>query len=119
MPNWHLCNLEAGGISQEKCRFCTLVKRGKQQVHVCVLHNEPLLTEEGFQVHKCNNCKKQANLVEDTLQQPSVPPQELMKYALDTYSAHFKQLIKEGYPVEIAEKYARQKVLNPNEKVVI
>ena len=45
-----------------RCRFCTEVTKN---VFVCVLHNEPLLTEGGVQIYKTFNCLAAVKEVSD------------------------------------------------------
>ena len=40
-----------------------------------------------------------------------MPPQKLMKMALDEYDKQTKALMKQGYPVAIAQRVAREYVL--------
>ena len=107
------CNLRferhKGFPADQRCRFCTnLGKNG----FVCVLHNMPLVVEEGCLIRKtqaCMACKSQ--IVPDEEDAPKVNPKDMIKWALDEYNRVYNQLVNEGYPAALAMKVAKESVL--------
>ena len=87
-----------------RCRFCTdLGKYG----FTCVLHNEQLASM-GVLINKCDSCMKKQGVVEDV---PTVPPKDLMTYAVKTYRKLYQDLLRQGFPEPIADKMAQEGVL--------
>lgn len=87
-----------------RCRFCTdLGKHG----FTCVLHNEQLALT-GVMISKCPACLKKQGVVEDV---PTVPPKDLMTYAVKEYRKLYQDLLRQGFPEPIADKMAQEGVL--------
>ncbi len=87
-----------------RCRFCTdLGKYG----FTCVLHNEQLASM-GVLINKCDSCMKKQGVVEDA---PTVPPKDLMIYAVKKYRKLYQDLLRQGFPEPIADKMAQEEVL--------
>lgn len=57
VPFGRYCN-HAINKTALRCRFCVEHKKG---IFICVLHNEPLLVEQGFVCYKASNCLKGAD----------------------------------------------------------
>lgn len=100
----------------QRCRFCTDV--GKR-TFVCVMHNVPLVVEDGCLIHKAPQCRenmfrKGLQVTEPDLQ--PVDPKELMKWTLTEFNRVYSGLIKAGYPHELAHKAAMANVLNEGGK---
>lgn len=99
------CNLRfekhKGFPAEQRCRFCTnLGKDG----FVCVLHNMPLVVEEGHLIRKSQACMRniayRSQTVPDEVEQPKVKPKDLIKWCLTEHN----KLLSEGYPAAIATK---------------
>ena len=88
-----------------RCRFCTdLGKYG----FTCVLHNEQLTVIGNKLIYKCEACVNQQGVVEDA---PTIPPKDLMTYAIKEYRKLYQDLLRQGFPESIADKMAREEVL--------
>ena len=110
VPSWDFCNKDVGllnDVSNTLCRFCTKV-RGK---YVCLLHDETLDVESGL-VCKATACNKKSaaeiDIAPHSAPTPIVPPQELIKQTLNIYTQTVRDLVKQGYPQQIAENVARK-----------
>lgn len=111
-----LCNLRfekhKGFPADQRCRFCTnLGKDG----FVCVLHNMPLVVEEGCMIRKAQACMRnmayKSQTVPNVDDTPKVNPKDVIKWALDEYNCVYNQLVSEGYPAALAMKVAKESVL--------
>ncbi len=97
--------------ADQRCRFCTnLGKDG----FVCVLHNVPLVVEEGCLIRKAQACMRnmayKSQTVPDVGGLPKVNPKDIIKWALDEYMKTYNQLVKDGYPEALAAKLAKEAV---------
>lgn len=120
VPAWEFCNLNSHKIgvpSSEKCRFCIKEK----DYHRCALYNAVLNNENGAYVVKTADCKRAVagfrSVVEYIAPEPvgpNVPPKQLMKQTIKEYVKYKKQLLAQGYPVAIADKFAQEYVLGGN-----
>jgi hypothetical protein len=72
-----------------------------------VLHNEQLAST-GVLISKCPACLKQQGVVEDV---PTVPPKDLMTYAVKAYRKLYQDLLRQGFTEPIADKMAQEEVL--------
>jgi len=72
-----------------------------------VLHNEQLAAI-GVMISKCPACLKKQGVVEDV---PTVPPKDLMTYAVKEYRKLYQDLLRQGFPEPIADKMAQEGVL--------
>lgn len=110
------CNLRQeshkGFPANQRCRFCTQVTKNN---FVCVLHNMPLVVEEGCLIRKAQACMRnmayKSQTVPDVDDTPTLPPKEVAKYALKEYRKLYLALIKQGYPEEMAHKAAQKGVI--------
>ena len=113
------CNLRQekhkGFPANQRCRFCTQVSKNN---FVCVLHNMPLVVEEGCLIRKDKACIRNMAYksqtvpdVDDTIQ---VDPKTVMKMTLQEYRKAYKQLIAQGYPDAMADKLAQQMTMGGN-----
>lgn len=96
---------------EQRCRFCTNV--GKS-TFVCVMHNLPLVVEEGCLIRKAPQCLRNMFQRGLTVTEPDVPqinPKELMKWTMDEFDKIYKNLLTAGYPDALAMKTAREHVL--------
>ena len=96
---------------EQRCRFCTQVTKNN---FVCVLHNIPLVVEEGCLIRKAPQCMKNMAYKSQTVPEPEeatkVNPKDLIKWALDEYMKTYNQLVKDGYPEVLAAKLAKEAV---------
>lgn len=112
VPSWHFCNddrLDGGELTKHTCRFC--IKTGKS--YTCVLYDQSLYSD-GTLIQKTDGCKRACvglptEVTErDTSNSLQVPPKEIMKQTIDTYTKHVKELRAQGYPQAMAETFARK-----------
>ena len=109
------CNLRQekhkGFPANQRCRFCTNL--GKDRF-VCVLHNIPLVVEEGCLIRKAQACMRnmayKSQTVSEPEEAPRVNPKDLIKWALDEYMKTYNQLVKDGYPEALASFAAKKAV---------
>lgn len=112
LPGWNLCNLDSTPNSKGLCPFCNKDRHG----HFCSMYMERLDKTDTL-VYKTSRCvKATAYRTGEATHEPIedvavVPPQKLMKMALDEYDKQTKALMKQGYPVAIAQQVAREYVL--------
>lgn len=96
---------------EQRCRFCTQVTKNN---FVCVLHNIPLVVEEGSLIKKAEQCLKniayRSQTVPEPAEKPIIKPKELIKWALNEYTKTYNQLIRDGYPEALAIKFAKEAV---------
>lgn len=85
-----------------RCRFCTDLGRGK---FTCVLHNDQLALLGGALIQKSPACMSKQGVVEDI---PTVPPKDLMQYAITEYRRIYMDLLKQGVPDKLAHKIAQK-----------
>lgn len=111
VPAWNYCNCQLtvfGGVSKETCRFCVKTKKG----YSCALYNEPLTVTEGMRVDKTRECAKVTAGFNSTVEDaPQIDPQTVIKTTIDEYNRIRKQLLAQGYPAAIAEKFAKDTLL--------
>ena len=107
VPHANFCTT----LSGDKCRFCQDLKGNK---HYCCLYDEPLVGTSDS-IEKCRRCCKATAGFETTIEaQPEAPkidPKALIKATIMLYNKNVKELIRQGYPRELAEKFAQQAVL--------
>lgn len=113
VPSWNFCNedrLDGGELTKHNCRFC--IKSGGS--YRCLLYDKPLYTD-GQLIEKTNQCKLAcvgvATEVSYEEAAPPVPPKELMKMTIETYTKNLADLLRQGYPRAIAENVAKQLTL--------
>lgn len=96
---------------EKRCRFCTQVTKNN---FVCVLHNMPLVVEEGCLIRKAQQCMQNIAYKSQTVPEPDEPPKvspkNLIKWALDEYLKTYNQLVRAGYPEALAAKLAKEAV---------
>lgn len=110
------CNLRQekhkGFPANQRCRFCTQVSKNN---FVCVLHNMPLVVEEGCLIRKDKACIRnmayKSQTVPEPEEVPKVNPKDIIKWALDEYTKTYNRLVKDGYPEALAAKLAKEAVL--------
>lgn len=72
---------------------------------MCVLHNMPLVVEEGCLIRKTQACMRnmayKSQTVPDVEDTPKVNPKDMIKWALDEYNRVYNQLVSEGYPAAL------------------
>lgn len=110
------CNLRQeshkGFPVNQRCRFCTQVSKNN---FVCVLHNMPLVVEEGCLIRKDKACIRnmayKSQSVPEPEEVPKVNPKDIIKWALDEYTKTYNRLVKDGYPEALAAKLAKEAVM--------
>lgn len=110
------CNLRQekhkGFPANQRCRFCTQVSKNN---FVCVLHNMPLVVEEGCLIRKDKACIRnmayKSQTVPEPEEVPKVNPKDIIKWALDEYTKTYNRLVKDGYPEALAAKLAKEAVM--------
>lgn len=110
------CNLRQeshkGFPANQRCRFCTNLGKG---AFVCVLHNMPLVVEEGCLIRKDKACIQnmayKSQSVPDVDDTPKVNPKDIIKWAITEYKRAYAKLVKDGYPEALAMKLAQESVL--------
>lgn len=110
------CNLRQeshkGFPANQRCRFCTQVSKNN---FVCVLHNMPLVVEEGCLIRKDKACIRnmayKSQTVPDVDDAPKINPKDIIKWALDEYTKTYNRLVKDGYPEALAAKLAKEAVM--------
>lgn len=115
VPNWNFCNndnlLPGGSLQKDTCRFCV---KGKAGYH-CLLYDQPLKSDGEF-IDKVRTCCKAtagfASTVDEAPQAPTVEPRELIKQTIDLYAKTVNDLLKQGYPRQIAETVAKKHLLD-------
>lgn len=112
VPSWNFCNEDkftANGMeSKTKCRFCVSTKKGSY----CTLYDE-MLASDGTFTHKTAGCiRATAGFgveVDDTL--VAVDPKLIVRETVKTYNKTLSDLLKSGYPRNIAEQVAMEYVI--------
>ena len=112
VPSWNFCNLDVfttnGRFSKETCRFCIKSKEGYR----CALYDEVLHSDPSF-VHKTKRCIDvtagfAAEELPDVL---TVDPKVIIAETLKQYKKIYGDLLKQGYPVGMAETVATKAML--------
>ena len=62
----------------------------------------------GFVQQQCDSCMRKQGVVEDV---STVPPKDLMAYAIKEYRKLYQDLLHQGFPEPIADKMAQEGVL--------
>ena len=117
VPHWNFCNSDNlnqyGEITNKTCSFC--IKEG--QIRRCALYDTRLIVD-GKLIEKTEACCRATsgfkseivtNHVEDT--KHILPPKELVKSSIETYSQKLNELLTQGYPRKIAEMAAKKYTL--------
>lgn len=115
VPNWNFCNndnlLPGGHLQKDVCRFCVKDNAG----HRCVLYDQPLKSDGEF-IDKVRACCKAtagfASSIAEAPQAPTIEPRELVKQTIDLYAKTVNDLLKQGYPRQIAETVAKKHLLS-------
>lgn len=108
------CNIKTenhhGFPADQRCRFCTNLGKGK---FICVIHNKPLVIEDGCLIQKCASCLKNMKTkgmkVQNEMHVRS--PKEIIQWTIKTYSKEYERLISEGYPAALAAQIAKEVVV--------
>lgn len=110
VPKHQYCNHDlAKSTPNTRCRFCTDLGKG---LFVCVLHNEPLLVEQAKLILKTPRCLKASQFCKTEIEDmPRIPPRELVRQAVLEYRKIYQQLMADGIPEPLADKYAREAVI--------
>lgn len=109
VPHTNFC----ATLSGNQCRFCQDLKGNK---HYCCLYDEPLVGT-GDSIVKTVRCRKAtagfATTIEAEPEEPTVQidPKVLMKETIKLYNKQVASLLSQGYPRQLAEKFAEQTVL--------
>lgn len=114
VPNWNFCNndnlINGGELTKNVCRFCVKTKSG----YMCVLHDRALSTD-GKLIEKVNECKRASAGYDSVIEErhvapdgPTVSPRELMIETIKIYNKTVNDLLKQGYPRQLAEKVAEK-----------
>lgn len=116
VPHWNFCNsdnlVNGGELTKDTCRFCVKTKAG----HQCLLYDESLSVNDGF-ITKVRACCKATAGYESVIEPqpgPTVQPKDLMKQTIDLYNKTVNDLMRQGYPKQIADTVAKQYVLGDN-----
>lgn len=113
VPSWNYCNYDSATASlrpsKEICRFCRKDKLGYR----CVLFDKNLSADAHF-IYKVPTCIDAtagfAAAAEDQIA-PQIDPKLLMREAVKNYKKTVDELIKMGYPRNIAETVALKDML--------
>ena len=116
VPNWNFCNsdnlINGGELSKHTCRFCVKDKTG----YYCLLHDEPLSVKDALisKVHECCKATAGFNTTIDTVPPPgpTVEPREIIRQTIDLYNRTLDDLMRQGYPRQLAQNAARQYILD-------
>lgn len=113
VPSWNFCTLDTvqpdGRYSKELCRFCVKDKTGYR----CLLYEERLATNPPF-VCKTKQCiDASAGFKTDVVEAPppTVVPKLIIRETLKNYKKTVDDLIKQGYPRNMAEAAAYEFML--------
>lgn len=113
VPSWNFCNVDSvtvnGTVSKSRCRFCVTTKQGTR----CSLYDEDLLTDSTF-THKTKKCIKATAGFQVTADEPTtidVDPKLIIKETLNSYKKTVADLVKQGYPQNMAESIATKYIL--------
>lgn len=117
VPQWNYCNndnlLPGGHLQKSTCRFCLKTRAG----HHCMLYDQPLKSD-GEYIDKVRECCRATagypSSIDLAPPAPTVDPRELMKQTIDLYSKTVNELLKQGYPRQIAETVAKKHLLSDN-----
>lgn len=110
VPSWNFCNSDAPTkdlrYSKELCRFCVKTKTG----YHCMLHDESLKADKDF-IYKPTACIDATagfaiTVDEPTPVGPTVDPKLIIRETLKTYTQALNDLLRQGYPREMAETLA-------------
>ena len=117
VPSWGFCihDVYTEDLRQSKdvCRFCVKDRKGH---YSCVLYDESLASDPDF-IYKTKRCLDATagyavTLDEPTPKAPIVDPKQIIREALSIYNKTLNDLIKQGYPRQLAEKVAQQHLLS-------
>lgn len=109
VPHGNFCTT----LSGSKCRFCQGLKGGR---HYCPLYDEVLIgTDDSIEKTK-RCCKATAGFnisIEVEPEEPTlqIDPKVLMRETLKLYNKKVNDLLGQGYPRQLAEKFAQQDIL--------
>ena len=115
VPSWNMCNYDGhtadNRFSKETCRFCIKTKQG----HRCLLYEEQLRSDATF-VYKTADCitatAGYAMTVDEPVPEgPIVDPKRLIRETIKVYNKTYNNLLKQGYPRQIAEQVATEYML--------
>ena len=113
VPSWNFCNsdnlINGGELTKNTCRFCVKSKEG----HKCLLYDEHL-SVKGRLISKVRKCciATAANAGEVVpAPEPTIQPKELMEQTIKIYTQYVDDLIKQGYPRQMAERAAKKFIL--------
>ena len=116
VPHWEFCNSDnqdMDNVEKHVCKFCTKSKRGIR----CTLHDTSLTTD-GILIHKARRCKevtagRSALIISDSVEEPTPPinPKKIIKQAVSLYVKNVNDLVNQGYPRQMAEKFAVEQLL--------
>jgi len=80
-----------------------------------MLYDAALSVDSGGLIRKTHECCKATayghSEVNDVQEVPTVPPKDIVKMSIDAYRKTASDLIKQGYPRELAEQAARKMIL--------
>ena len=101
-------------VGSKMCRFC-VKQRGTSY---CCLYDKALNVHGDGTVDKCKEClgdtkgwfKKPVQVINAAIESTKINPQAIVKSAADQMLKVTKQLISEGYPLELAMKLAHDLV---------
>lgn len=118
VPNWNFCNNDNldmdGTMSKLVCQFCIKEKTG----HRCALYNQTL-SANGQMIEKLRACcRATAGFKSDIAAAPQQPmgptvdPKQHTKHAIDSYQKTVEDLMRKGYPRDLASNVARKYMLD-------
>ena len=112
IPHWNYCNTDNFDAFPSKpgCRFCIKTKEGYR----CALYDTGLATKDGFIQKTRECCKATAGFASSVAepQRPTIEPKDLMRQTIDLYNKYVNDLINQGYPKPMADRAARDYILN-------
>lgn len=79
-----------------------------------MLYDRPLTVDNGLISKTRDCCRASAGFpseVDSTPQVPTIQPKELMKQTIDVYTKTVDELLKQGYPRQMAEQAAKKHIL--------
>lgn len=117
VPSWNYCNYDGPTADQryskELCRFCVSTKKG----NYCSLHDTQLMADKNF-VHKTPDCIRStagfAISIDEPVPEFNVDPKLIVASAIKSYNKTLAELLKQGYPRNLAETLAMQYTIGDN-----
>lgn len=111
VPNWNFCNhdnLFDGDLNKMTCSFCQKQKNG---TYKCLLYNKELCTN-GRLINKLPPCIEATISSGGEVEQDHNETRQQLEQSVDTLLRTIQDLMKQGYPYELAQAVAKEYVLS-------